>query len=392
MSSIPSSVSRFVRATCGVLAWVASHAALAQLPVIQPTQRLQPPPDPAPGGTATAQVQFGWIAAVDGDTAIITVDRGHAAYAYRKNANGRWVYQAALEVPPGGYATFGAAIHGDTALVHGEINSQGAVFVFHRAQGVWTHTQTLPAGFAYPQAHHVDALTGSYAAVGDSSANDCRGGTLIYDKVGAGTYNFSTNLFVSDSQECSFYGVAMAAKGNWVLTYGTGSENIGTFSRDGGVWSEQTQLAYPGSSMIPVFPYDGRRAVLSAATRYENDPLNPIVMLRSNGVWSQEQTLQHPYDLNSKLGVPAAIEGNRIVVQELNALTDNRVFLFERVQGVWTATAELGGNVIQDCGSTNGVPDAQLSIAGNTVIATCPTKVTPDPVFDGRVLVYELQN
>jgi len=392
MSVIHASMSHLVRTGCAALALFGSHAAVAQLPVIQPTQHLQPPPDPAPGGIPDAQAQFGWAAATDGETAIITVDHGRAAYAYRKNTHGRWIYQGALAAPAEGYTSYGAALHGNTALVHGSINSQGAVFVFHRAQGVWTHTQTLPADTAVPWASQQIALTDTYAAVGQGSANDCRGGTLIYDKIGAGTYNFSTNLYVNGSEECSFYGVAIAAKGNWVLTYGTGAGNMGTFAREGGVWSEQSKLSYPNSDIDRAFPFDGRRAILSTNVRRDDDPMNPIVLVKSNGAWSQEQTLQHPYDSNKKLGTPTDIDGNRLVVGERNGLTGNKAFVFERVNGVWTATAELGGNPIADCGASDFMPNARLSIAGNTVFATCPTTATPNPVFDGRVLVYELPN
>src|SRR5690349_20127148 len=165
MPSTHAAISRFVGASCAVLALFGSQSALAQLPVIQPTQHLRPPPDPAPGGNPGAQVRFGWAAATDGATASITVDHGRAAYAYRKNANGRWVYQSALAAPAGGYTSYGAALHGDTALVHGSLNSQGAVFVFHRAQGVSTQTQTLPADPAVAWVTQQIALTDSYAAI-----------------------------------------------------------------------------------------------------------------------------------------------------------------------------------------------------------------------------------
>jgi hypothetical protein len=392
MYSFHSSVSSFVRVTVIALASFASHAAFAQLPIIEPTQRLKPPPDPTPGGQPGAQVQLGWAVAADGDTAIISVNQGRAAYAYRKNANGRWVYQAALEAPTGGFTGYGAALRGNTALVQGSANSQTSAFVFQRSQGQWTLTQTLPANGGVPWASHQLALTSSYAAIGDVSSNDCGGGVLIYDKVGAGSYTFSTNLKASNLEECSFYGHVVAARGNTVLSYGAGAGVAAVFVRDGGVWSEQAKIHYPDSGTDRALPFDGHRAILSTHTRLETDPLSAIVFVRSNGAWSQEQTLQHPYDPNEKLRIPGVIDGDRLVVREFNGLADNKLFLFERINGVWTATAEFAGAAPMQCGSTDHLPDLKLSLTGNTLFAACPTTATPNPVFDGRVLVYQLPN
>ena len=382
------SVSRFVRATVIALASFASPAAFAQLPIIEPVQRLKPPPDPTPGGQPGAQVQLGWAVAADGDTAIISVNQGHAAYAYRKNANGRWVYQAALEAPTGGFTGYGAALHGNTGLVQGSVNSQSAAFVFQRSQGQWTLTQTLPASGAVPWASHQLVLTGSYAAIGDAGSNDCRGGVLIYDKVGAGSYTFNTNLYASNSEECSFYGSVVAAKGNTVLSYGTGAGKAAVFVRDGGVWSEQTKISHPNGNTDRAFPFDGHRAILSSGSRSETDPWSAVVFVRSNGVWAPEQTLQHPYDPDEKLRIPGVIDGDRLVVREFQG----RMFLFERINGVWTATAEFAGAAPRQCGSSDSMPDLKLSLTGNTLFAACPTTATPNPVFDGRVLVYQVPN
>jgi hypothetical protein len=392
MYSLHPSVSRFVRVSVVALTSFASHAAFAQLPIIEPTQRLKPPPDPTPGGQPGTQVQLGWAVAADGDTAIISVNQGRAAYAYRKSANGRWVYQAALEAPTGGFTGYGASLHGNTALIQGSVDSQNSAFVFHRSQGQWTLTQTLPSSGAVPWASQQIALTGSYAAIGDSSSNDCRGGVLIYDKVGAGSYLFNTNLLASNSEECSFYGAVVAANRNTVLSYGTGAGNAAVFVRDGGVWSEQAKIHYPNSDTDRALPFDGHRAILSTGSRLDTDPWNAIVFVRSNGVWSQEQTLQHPYDPNKKLRIPGVIDGDRLVVRESQGLADNKLFLFERIDGVWTATAEFAGAAPMQCGSTDGLPNLKLSLTGNTLFAACPTTATPNPVFDGRVLVYQLPN
>jgi hypothetical protein len=375
-------VARAVAVTVGL---VLSHAASAQVPILQPSQQLRPPIDPAPGGSPGAQVQFGWAAATDAQTTIVTVNQGHAAYAYTKNAQGRWRFRDTL-VAPDGYTSYGAAVLGNTALVEGVVDSQNVVFVFKRSFGQWSHTQTLPAN--QPSTFNHLALGNDYAAITDAAANDVAGALYIYDKVGAGTYSPGAELTPAGATEGWFSGYSITGEGNTILSTAPGESVTSVWVRSGGVWSEQTRLNLPSAVGFDVRTgYSADRALLASNSRTIETPNNPVVFHRQNGTWSVEQTLLHPSDPDKGLRSPLALKDNLLVAREDGLAGEAHLFVYELVNGDWTAKAKLSEPV---CGDASSNITSQVTIGGRTVFVTCPTAVTPRPNFDGRVFVYEV--
>jgi hypothetical protein len=375
----------FARAVAVTVGLMLSHAASAQVPVLQPSQQLRPPIDPTPGGLPGAQVQFGWLAATDGQTTIVTVNHGHAAYAYTKDAQGRWRFRDAL-VAPDGYTSYGAAVLGNTGLVEGVADSQNVVFVFKRSFGQWSHTQTLPAN--QPSTLNHLALGSDYAAIADSVANDVAGALYLYDKVGAGTYSLGAVLTPAGATEGWFSGYSITGEGNTILSTAPGEYVTSVWVRSGGVWSEQTRLSLPSAMGFDVRTgYSADRALLASSSRGIESPNNPVVFHRQNGTWSVEQTLVHPSDPDKGLRSPLALKGNLLVVREDGIAGEAHLFVYELVSGAWIAKAELSEPV---CGDASSTITSQVTIGGRTVFVTCPTAVTPRPHFDGRVFVYEV--
>jgi len=80
------------------------------------------------------------------------------------------------------------------------------------------------------------------------------------------------------------------------------------------------------------------------------------------------------------------MDGRRLIVGDRDS---ESAFLFELRDGSWHATAELKGARDSACGSA---PDAvaYFELAGSLALAACPNRPTGHPLFDGRVLIYEL--
>ncbi len=369
------------RAVAIGLGLMVSHAAVAQVPIVQPSQQLRPPVAPA----SATQTQFGWEAATDGETTIVTVNQGQAAYAYTKNAQGRWRLRDTLVVPAG-YTAYGAAVLGNVALLQGVVDSQNVVFVFKRTLGQWSHTQTLPA--AQPSAFTNVALGPDYAAIADAGANEVAGAVFAYDKVGAGTYSFATELVPAGATEGWLSGYSITNEGNTLLSSAPGSYVVAAFVKSGGVWSEEAQLTHPGGfGTDPRASYSADRALLTSMTRSIDSPNNPVVFRRQNGSWSIEQALVHPDDPDHGLRTPTALKDNLLVAREDGIAGEAHLFVYELIGGTWTATAQLSKPV---CADEFSNITSEVTIAGRTVFVTCPTVVTPHPAFDGRVFVYNI--
>ncbi len=232
------------------------------------------------------------------------------------------------------------------------------------------------------------ALGPDYAAISDTSANDVAGAVFVYDKVGAGTYSFATELTPAGATEGWLSGYHIASEGNTLLSSAPGESIVAVFVKSGGVWSEQARLSHPGGlGTDPRFGYSADRALLTSISRSIDSPNNAAVFRRQNGSWSVEQTLVHPADPDRGLRNPAALKDDILVVREDGMAGEAHLFAYERVGGTWTAKAQLSEPV---CGDENLTITSEVTIADRTVFVTCPTVATPRPGFDGRVFVYQV--
>ena len=246
--------------------------------------------------------------------------------------------------PPQGIASTGIAVRGKTALVQGSTRVVGApqetfvAFVFRHRKGAWTYTQTLsnaglPLGCRSPLAVGHD-----FAAVGSFTADNFNGAVFIYDRVGAGTYVFETKLAPAAAAPLAFTGATVIVDGNRLLAFsgGVGNNIISSFVRTGGVWFEEPSLRLPdGGVLSPDFGFSGKRAVVPSVV-----PLGPArVFIRDHdGIWSVEQALTNPVELQANLGPKAAMDGRRLLITDTSR---KAVYVFERHEANWVATAQL---------------------------------------------------
>src|SRR6185295_18271476 len=89
------------------------------------------------------------------------------------------------------------------------------------------------------------------------------------------------------------------------------------------------EAALTFAPLDPVYAYDGNRAVVPVASQE---------FVRQNGTWSEGQTIAHPYDPQAPFDNFAAMDGKRLLLADQ---AGERVFLFERQGGNYTAVAEL---------------------------------------------------
>ncbi len=363
------------------------HPAFAQLPTLQPEQRLHLPPDPAPQPPEDLPVHFGERVFTDSNTAIVTVDQGRAAYAYVKNGSDEWVYQDALAAPAG-FTSTGAAVHGNVALVEGVVDSTGVTWVFYRTHGHWSLTQTLPGSGGENSFAAYVAVGDDYLAIGEPTFDDFKGGIAIYDSVGAGSYTYNTTLQAAGAFEGYLTGTDTKIAGNTVAALTPGIGSLSVFVRTNGVWSEQALLTRTDALQLQSFALDNNRLVLAADGHEEGQANNPQVFVRHNGSWSLEQELVHPTDPQAHLDSSVALDGKRLVVGDT---TNDTAFLYERNGSAWTAVAELPRIKTLSCLlDSDGSGRQSLSASAGVAFAACPSVSTPDPRFDGRVLVYKL--
>jgi len=372
---------RTVVLSCVVTALVltlAVQSAAAQLAIIQPQQILPTPPDPAPSEFV---FHDGALAVTDGKTILVSVEIGRSAYAYSKNSRGRWVYEATLTVPAvEDSASTGIAVRGTTALVLGSTRTAHVAFVYQRRQGVWTYTQTLANASGALVRRTPLALGRDFAAIGSYATDNLKGAVFIYDKVGPGTYVFGTKLAPAAAAPLTFTGITVFVDGNRFLAFsgGAGNNFISSFVRSGGVWLEEPSLRLPDGGVLgPDFGYSGRRAVVS-----EFVPSGPprVFVRDHDGIWSVEQALTDPVNAQTNVGQRAAMDGRRLLITDTSRKT---VVVFERHQAKWVATAELG--LPSSC---EVIP--AIALSGRLAVVACQDMTPADPIWKGRVLVYEL--
>jgi len=229
MSRFPGRASMriFAGITCALLA----SAANADLPTINPTQTFPAPPLTSPAHLAP-------YLSTDGHFTLVPVDSGPAAYLYRKDKNGFWRYDTALE-PPSGKAAAGGAVRGNVAVVQGaDTSGAAAAIVFRRSGDVWTVSQSLPIPEQPPSGpYQLIALTESTLAVGDFVINDGAGQVQIYDKVGAGTYVLNATLAPAPITALP------AIHGRRIVLADSTSDTVLVFESNNGSWKATAQLS-----------------------------------------------------------------------------------------------------------------------------------------------------
>jgi hypothetical protein len=246
------------------LAVTNSPAALAELPLLEPDQRVEPTAAEV-ASLPYGETRFGGAVAIDGDTAMVSMT--HCTYApcnpaasppvypqgriaiFNRAASGEWQRVGALDPGPNErFLNFRVVLKGDTALVAGQTPVTGTtvIYVFRRIQGVWTKTTTLspppgrPVVFGLDDALDYDHDT---IAVGATYQDDFTGTVFLYRLNAAGQVAASTQVYASDTQP-----VALGARLDLLddtlvaVGYTQTTKGVYVFQRIGNQWTQTQKL------------------------------------------------------------------------------------------------------------------------------------------------------
>jgi hypothetical protein len=355
--------------------------AQAQVTSLRASQRLPMPPITAP--QPTQEARFGEYVATDGQTLLVTVSEGPAAYTYvRKMPGKKWAFEGAL-APAEGTTALSGAVRGNVAAIGGIVGEENAVFNFVRTQGQWLQTQTI-TGFDFSVQFNMIALGADYLAIGDFGFNDFRGGVHIYNQTGAGTYALDAVLTEPNAVPGWLLGFLPIASGDTVTSAAPGGAKVHVFARSAGLWTEQTELNLLSN---PSYGFSGERILLPEG-QVVGQSSRVQEFVRSGGVWSAGGQLINPREPEFGVSAPVSIDGVRAVAGEASPDAPTKdAIAFELGSAGWTPTARLRDAVLQEC---RGFTDVTLAIAGRLVVASCPNGRNGHPAFEGYVAVYDL--
>lgn len=221
---------------------------------------------------------FGYLAAMDGDTIVVTAVAGHgSAYVFVRSGT-TWSEQQKL-TPSDGAADdlFGISVDvdGDTVVVGALYDdgpagaNQGSAYIFAREGTTWTQQQKLAASDAAADDHFgVDVLVdGDTVVVGASNntgpVGSHQGSAYVFVRARA-TWTEQQKLTASDAAPHDFFGSSVAVDGDTVLVgapfndgpAGDWQGSAYVFVREGTTWSEQQQLTASDAAANDFFGID----------------------------------------------------------------------------------------------------------------------------------------
>ena len=293
--------------------------------------------------------QFGFSAAMDGDTIIIGAngDAGlglfsGAAYVFERNAGGSntWEEGAKLTAEDGDAGDqfgFSLALGGDTIIVGapGDDELRGAVYIFERSAGeadTWGQVAKMMAadGVANDQFGVSVALDGDTIAIGALGTNELSGAVVIFERSSgeASDWEQVAELIPSDSAPNDQFGASIRMDGDLLVA------------------------GAPGGNLLRGAAYVFERSVGEVDTWEQVAKLNA-----EDGVI---------FDL---FGGAVAIGGDTVVVgASVSGFLRGSVYIFERNAG-GVENWGLAGKLTAHDGIANDLFGVSVAVDGDTVIA-----------------------
>jgi hypothetical protein len=313
---------------------------------------------------------FGHQIAIDGEHVIVGApfsdelgDHSGCAYVFSRSESG-WVEAGKLTPSDGGPGMqFGASVAfvANQAVI-GALESSthdGSAYVFARVGGAWEERAKL----VHPNPRPDDrfalsvATTGSDVLVGapfDESG-------IVYPFTGAASGWRSEPAVRSQMAPWGSLGSAIALDDDTALvtTSALWIHRVEVLQRVGGSWNRVARLEAPDRFGSAIALDDGRALVASA---YGASGGFVAVFGRSGGTWTLEGMLEPadaPVD-GSFSATSVALDGDTALAGVTGA-----VYVFSRVDGVWSQQAKLTGNVADRFGDS-------VALFGDTALVGAP--------------------
>jgi uncharacterized protein (TIGR03437 family) len=271
----------------------------------------------------TSSAAFGEAVSLSGDTALIGSTQG--AYVFVRSGT-TWSQQAKLAPsdPPLNFG-FAAALDGDTAVVtdFGQNSGRGVGYVFVRSGSAWTQQAKLSASdaAANDSVGRSVAVNGDTAVMGTSFQNSFQGGAYVFARSGT-TWTQQAKLTASDGASGDNFGFAVSVSGDTVLVGAynkSGAEGTAyVFVLSNGNWSQQAKLLASDAQPENVFgisvSVDGDLAVVGAIKAAAGSG-SAYVFARSGATWTQSMELTAANGVNGdRFGQTVSLNGGTAIV------------------------------------------------------------------------------
>lgn len=283
------------------------------------------------------------------------------------------------------------AISGATALVSAQLATvngrfgQGAVYVFAKANGVWSETQKLTAsdGTAGANFGNAVAFRGTTAFVGAPLADAARGAVYVFTESN-GTWAQTQRLTTSDGTAEEYFGAKMAFDGTTALitSYATIGGNarqgaVYVFTGSNGAWSQTQKLVASDGAAADLFGFSvalaGNTALVGAnhASVNGNDLQGAAYLFaKSGGIWSQTaKLLAIDGAADSYFGYSVALSGTTALVGALGVTVNGNqyqgaAYVFDGTGGAWSQTRKL----VASDGAASDYFGTAVALSGSTAL------------------------
>ncbi|MDO8880504.1 MAG: cell wall-binding repeat-containing protein [Coriobacteriia bacterium] len=357
--------------------------------------------------------QLGGSVAIDGDVAVVGALSGNngagAAYVYER-IDGTWVETAKLvSTDPGANERFGAsvAVEGDTIVVgeHRDLDvnvAKGAVHVFTRSGGAWSHAAKLVAS---PRVDNGEfgcdvAISGDTIAIGSYGYSGYAGGAYVFQ--GGGSSWTQQAVIGPASSGSHAFGESLDIDGDTLLVGCPNDDALGSdsgaayiYTRSGASWSYGAQLVASDGAANDYFggavAIDGGVALVGA--RADDDLGNwsgaAYLFKGSGSSWTQfDKILPSDGAAQDEFGSDVAFDGQSAVIgaqktSQLGAATGRAYVYTYNGTGLTEVSALSASDAAADAYYGSAV-----AISGSTCVVGAYS-ASPTAENSGEAYIYD---
>ncbi len=379
------------------------------------------------GSDGTSSDHFGYSVCIDSNYAIVGAYKKDVgsnsqqgeAYIFYRSGNS-WSEQTTLTASDGNtnnYFGHSVAISGDYAIVGaygkdvGSYTSQGGAYIYYRSGTSWSEQAIITSsdGNDYDYFGSSVAIDGAYAIVGaynkQVGGNSMQGKIYIFHRNGT-SWSEQAGLTASDGTTYDLFGKSVAIDGKYAIA-GAEIKTVGSnssqgkayiFYRNGGIWSEQTDLTasdgdagdYFGSSVSISSNY----AIIGASLKdvgSNTEQGTAYIFYRSGTSWSEQTELtSSDGDASNRFGRSVSIDGNYAMVGAFYKKVGNnshqgKAYIYYRSGTSWS---EQAGLTASD-GDASDYFGISTSINGNYTIIGASVKDVGSNTDQGQVYFFK---
>jgi hypothetical protein len=287
----------------------------------------------------------------------------------------------------GDWLMVGSALQDDIA------DQSGAVWVYHRANGIWNQTQMLKASDAAPSAQFgwavaMDGARAVITAPGDSPQGIAQAGSAYIFVLLGSTWVERAKVWASNGGGGDFAGQSVAISGTHVVVGSWSASPVGwlsgaayVFEGQGSSWSQVAEVVgsdtIAGDNFGSSVSMDGDRLAVGApgASLPQGTSIGAVYVFERNaqGAWTETSKVVSNDGANGDYFGVVGLSGNTLAVgaplRDYAASNSGAVYFFELQGSSWIEVQEVTGI---DSGPEDYFGD-YLTLRGDLAGVTAPT-------------------